>query len=843
MANIPGLTGYNQPDVFSRFRTLRRATSTPGGLRILCITGEGAREEILVDSAVGGGQDGFDPTFSQASDDYGRFFRTSSYPIISSRTTILLNDAELRLVEDTIDTQGFSSEYDVRIDPDTGQIELQSAAIVDQGDALYEASSANTGDGYLSGLTLIDENAPAETWTIRCVSALRDSYGAARRGEATFTAAGTVSGQISDSYGQPYTWRSDGVTVSNGIIRFAIYNPTGGIFDIGDRFTVEISSKVLQSRDTLEIEYIPTLDINDPETFTDPAKLYDKHGQPTEDNTLSLGAELAFQNGATDVLAMQAKPPLPRRTSEIVLAAIDSVTGTGGATGDDDPDDLIFAIEAPGKPKRGTPVHFFIIGTDGTETQIFPNETDFYDPDITSSYSNYEDTGSSTLLMQDFMDPSQTGNPFSYTVVSDDKIEQDADDGYLVPAGLSVGTFFSDSLSLVSDDVGKELDFHNPTNAVNLGRYEITAVVDENTATISRASGNFTAETDMKWQLLASSGTSQRVLLTTDLALAAGQGLRITYIHDDDADFFDANWADALDELETQELQILVLLPSQTFSAIQQAGRVHVERMSSTFFKRERVLFTGAIQGLSVDNVTGVSNAAVEDIGILEGIQGDDAEEILDGNIEDLTDYSVSTSFGDSFRVVYFYPDEIVAVVNGTRTTLPGYYIAPAAAGRMAGTANIAKPLTFEVLIGFTILNDKVYGQTTLNKLGDEGITVLQPVTGGARVLHGKTTTQSGAPEEEEISIIFIRDRVAQVMRSGFQSFIGKPEDATLIPSLIATALGLLNGFISQNLITEFRNLSVAKDDVEPRQYNIRVEISPTAPVNWIFIDASVSIF
>lgn len=842
MPNIPGLSGYNQPDVFSRFRTLRRAVSIPGGLRVLSIVGEGLREEVIVDSAKGGGTDGFNPDFSTVSDGYGRFFKTAVYPLVTNRTTLYLNGGALRLLEDTIDMSGFSAEYDARIDPDTGKIELQSAALVDQGGKYYKAGTANTGDGYLGTITLRDKNAPAETWTIRCTSVLRDSYGAPRRYQASFIASGSVSGQLVDGYGQPYIWKSDGAAVNNTVLQFAIYNPTGAVFDVGDRFTIKVSSKVLQERDSLEATYIAELDINDPETFTDPAKLYAKHGQPSATNTLSLGAQMAFENGATSVLAVQAKPPLPRRTSEIVLAARDSTTGEGGATGNDNPDDLIFYITPPGKPDRNTSVHCFIIGTDGEETQIFPNKVDFYNPTVTAAFAIYEDTGVATALMSNFMDPAQTGLPFSYTIVSDDKIEQDGVDGYIAIYGLSTATFYSPSIQLVADDVGKYLDFVN-AGSLNAGRFEITAVIDANTARIVKGSGNFADETDVRWQLLAESGTSQRVLFTTDLALAVGQGLRITYIDEKDADFYDANWSEVLDELKKQDVQIVVPLPTQTFSAIQQAFRVHVEQMSTTYYKRERVLFTGSLRGLMVDNVTGVADAAVEDIGILEGIQGDDPEEILADNIEDLVDYDVATNFGDSFRVVWFYPDEIVKVINGTRELLPGYYIAAAAGGRVSGTANIAEPLTFKTLVGFTILNNKIFTQDQLNKLGDHGITVLQPVTGGARVLHGKTTTQSGAPEEEEISIVFIRDQVARVMRRGFQAFIGQPEDPTLVPSLTATAIGFLNAFVSQNLITKYQNLSVARDDVEPRQYNIRVEIQPNIPVNWMFIDVSVGLF
>jgi hypothetical protein len=847
MANIPGILGYIQPTTASRMRTLQRALAIPGGLRVLSIVGEGRQEELIIDAAVGDGTDGFDPTFTTTpTDGYGRFFKTSNTNLVANRSTLLLNGSELRVLEATNDGTAFASQYDARLDPTTGEIELQSASLADQGGLLYSTSSANTGDGYLSAPTLSDTNAPAETWTIRCVGVLRDSYGAAIRAQATFTAKGSVSGSLADEYGQTYTWRSDGTTIDNGILSFAVFNPSPGTpFEVGDRFTVVVDSRVLQSRDSLEARYIATTDLNDPTTYTEPSQVFTKYGTPSTENTLSLGAQMAFENGATSVMAIQAKPPLPRRTSEIVLPALDSVTGQGGATGNSDPDDLIFPIDAPGKPDTDTTVQFFLLGTDGTETQIFPNKVSFYDPDITDAFSQYEETGSSANLLLEFMNPAQSGTPFSYTVVTDDIIEQSGNDGYISPIGIgSTATFYSPSAQFTAEAVSqsKELDFHN-TSTANEGRFEISSVTDENTVVITRASGFFVSETSLKWQLLLPGSDSQRVLLTTDLALSLGQGLRVSYIDEQDADFFDANWSEALEVIETQEIQILVPLPTQTFSAIQQAFRVHVETMSTTYYKRERVLLTGALEDLTVQQVLGNELAAPLDIGILEGIQGDDPEEVLDGNIEDLANYGVSFNFSGSFRVVYFYPDAIIRVINGTRTTIPGYYLAAAAGGLLAGEPNIAQPLTFKTLVGFTILNDKVFKQQELNQLGDEGVTVVQPVTGGGRVLHGKTTTQSGAPEEEEISIVFIRDHVARTMRRSFQAFLGQPEDPTLIPSLTARAIALLNAFVSQNLITAYRNLSVSRDEVEPRQYNIVLEIQPNYPVNWIFIDISVGLF
>ena len=52
MPNIPGILGYIQPQVISRVRTLSKAVSIPGGLRVLGIVGEGLKEEVLVDKKI-----------------------------------------------------------------------------------------------------------------------------------------------------------------------------------------------------------------------------------------------------------------------------------------------------------------------------------------------------------------------------------------------------------------------------------------------------------------------------------------------------------------------------------------------------------------------------------------------------------------------------------------------------------------------------------------------------------------------------------------------------------------------------------------------------------------------
>jgi len=847
MPNVPGISGYFQPSTISRVRTLQRALSIPGGIRTLAIIGEGRREEIIVASANGGGADGFKPdytTTATSSDGYGRYFKLANTNIVAGRTDLYINSQQLNVLEEAIDvTTTFDDIYDARVDNTTGFIELQGAALEYQGGTQYLAATTNRGDGYLSSISVQDANAPAETWTIKCISTLQDGNGNPIRGQATFTATGSVSGGQVDSYGQDYQWKSDGYSVNNSILQFSIFNlAPNDVFRAGDYFTVNVSSNVLQGRDELKSEYIAEIDLEDPEIFTEPSELFRKHGAASETNTLSLAAQLAYENGAPLVMAVQAKPALPRRTTEVILPARDATTGQGGARGTALADDLIFDIAAPGKPKQGTSINFFILTSAGVETQIFPNAVQFYSSAITTAFANYEDTGSSTNLMAAFMNPAVSSYTYSYTVVSDDKIDGNGFDGRITPilAGLTC-TFISPSASFSANDIGKSIDLQNVL-AANTGRFTILSINSGTSVVLTRNVGAFVSETDAQWQLVATSGTSQRILLTTDLALPAQRGLKVTYIDETDSDFYDSNWSAALAALETQDVSIVTAFPTQTYSAVQQALRVHCEQMSSTYYKKERMMIMGAISGLTTANVLGQSNAAVEDIGVLEGIQGDSAAEVLAGNTEDLANYSVSSNFGTSFRVIYLYPDQIFRVIAGTRTTIDGFWMAAALGGWFSGTTNLAMPGTYKTLIGFSIPNTRVYTRVIQDALGNAGITLLEPVTGGGRMMHCKTTTSSGRTEEVEPSIVFIRDRVAQVFRSVFLSFVGQPEDPTLVPSLTALAISTITAFISENIITDFRNLTIARDSVDPSQWNIAVELQPNYPVNWIFIDVSVGL-
>lgn len=1084
MANIPGISGYVQPGTFARDRVVTRGVSIPGGLRITCIMGEGLKEEVIIDSAFGNGQDGSADCSPTGNGD-SKYFQLAEAPVVVGRTRVYLNGTELYGTEGLVDGSSFSSKFDFKLDPDSGCIELQGASIGDQNGKNYSASPSNVGNGSIVDLppcgdyqliSLVDANALAERWTIRCVSVIRDSLGNPIPGLSTFTVSGSVSGQIKDSSGSPILFHgtnpalfnrsggaipgtadmcTDSYVVADDTVyglgsadvsvddaspgttdRFQVntdlvspgqvlvgdhlcitadgYNPADGImikslsyssgkttivletdtldsdlsnvswsirasdifiddvtvahnssgtpatagyfssreigkvvllcngpapgyyliksvtssrrvrvhllgdsatgypemasglvpgiadggdnitfsiletngilvfgireglatnvtgtdipFAVGDRFFIDVKSRILKSGDRLESKYIPELTLNDPEFFVSANDLFSKHGTPSLTNTLSLGAQMAFENGAPGLLAIQCKPAISRRSSATLFS--EQISGKGGfpACGGTytncQVDDLSFIIPVPasglgsGAPDSATGVNFFVTRR-GVETQIFPNKVDFYN-------SQFE----SETAQNGFISSPQYS--YSYTVVNTDvKITGQGISATLVG---STGYFTSLDVDFDSTDIGRVIVVQSlieddgttvDTTKSEIGTYlfgsgttvelEITAIINDNTVEVQSIepldSFQSTASaTDIVFFVKDESDTTNvaaKILLHRDLVasktLMPGDGLRISYIDEKDATFFDTNWFEAFERLEAAECQIIVPLPTQNISGIFRASVSHCETMSTIANQKERMTLVGAQRGLTTAALLGQREVAIEDVGILEGIQGDDATEILDGNTEDLVNYKLSDNF-NSNRAVYFYPDQIIRNVSGVNNYVNGFYMAAAAGGYLSATQNVAVPLTFKELTGFSIGRDRIFRKQVLDQLGGEGATVVQPITGGGRVLAGRTTSHSGFVEDEEISIVFIRDRVKKVLRDLMMPFVGTVEDANTQGVMTSKVKTIMSGLVSQGLITGFKSIRVEKDKVDPRQWNIYLQFTPAYPINYIFIDLEVGI-
>lgn len=850
MANvISGVNGLVRPSTIVQQRVRKSAVNVNGGTRVALIIGEGLSEELVVASAAGGGQDGINSDYTGASNaPDGRHFQLSNIGLVPNRVEVLKNGIQLTVLEEPIDSDPFDKRYDVRVDPETGRLELQRSYLVDFGGdsgttLFYKGFAANVGNGSLTITedSLVETEAPAETWTVRCISVVRNAFNAVIPGEGRFSVTGSVSGAIRNEDGDVITWKSDGVAVSNGILSFSISE--GAVpYHVGDKYSIQVGSGALAKGDSLEARYIPESFLNTSELFLSPNDLFTKHGQPSATNTLSLGALMAFENNAPAVVTVQAKPSVPRKTEDVLLAADNPLsTDTEGATGGTTLPDTIFAMALGALPNADSEIIIFIVDPDGTETQLQLDKVAFYDAAYTTTSAAF--TGFVT-------------GPFtnSYTVIQAAETEQEGEDGYVFSSGGDV-FFQADTLTLAINNVDAgESDLDKQIVVYNLagarGIYNIVEIGDGygdmSIARVTLASGtSMIGQTAARWQLVDPADEGAYFCLTDDVVaayLTAGKGLKVAYVETDDADFFDTNWAAAYEAAESADAQFVVPLPTQTISAIFAAGKQHVIDMSSLINAKERILVIGAINGLVPTNLLGTADAAVEDLGTLEGIQGDDPEEVLGDNVEDLANYSVESAYGDSNRVIYMAPDQIVRNIAGTNTTLSGYWLAPAMAGFLTGKTYIAEPATNKTLAGFTIPRSRVYRPFVVNQLLDAGVCLVEPVQGGGRIIWGITTSQSGAPEDEEISIVEIRDQVVRSLRNSLRPFIGRVNTPTIIAEISGACDKLLRGMISIGLLSGYADLVVARNVVEPRQLDITLRAFPLGPVNWISADIEFSL-
>jgi hypothetical protein len=108
-----------------------------------------------------------------------------------------------------------------------------------QPDGYYYQPGTNTGDGIISNLALLNSNAPAETWTIKCIFVQRNNFGQSIPGTAKFETIGSVSGNVIDGYGNYLVWDVYNTVLSNGIISFSIQEETPA-FIPGDTFTIQV---------------------------------------------------------------------------------------------------------------------------------------------------------------------------------------------------------------------------------------------------------------------------------------------------------------------------------------------------------------------------------------------------------------------------------------------------------------------------------------------------------------------------------------------------------------------------------------------------------------------------
>ena len=265
----------------------------------------------------------------------------------------------------------------------------------------------------------------------------------------------------------------------------------------------------------------------------------------------------------------------------------------------------------------------------------------------------------------------------------------------------------------------------------------------------------------------------------------------------------DQNWDQAYAALAREEAYFIVPIPSGDYNFIAATGLEHVENLSSVANRHERMLVLGETEDLTGDDLS---------------------------------------LYRKSFRTVFLQPGQIQTVVNGETIMLDGRYLAAAYAGAFSALLSPALPMTSKMLIGFKIALTPNYTNLELEQKIKDGITFVRAITSGAKVFRSITTTNSKLAVEQEQSLIRIRDYLSINLRHLLDNgYVGRVIDKETLGAMQRSTESFLSTQKDNNTISQWQNVRVKQDDIEPRQANVTFDVQPVFPLNAINITVSVS--
>lgn len=254
---------------------------------------------------------------------------------------------------------------------------------------------------------------------------------------------------------------------------------------------------------------------------------------------------------------------------------------------------------------------------------------------------------------------------------------------------------------------------------------------------------------------------------------------------------------------------------SLTMSQIISMCKTHVENMSTTLERKERVAVLS-------------NNALIEELDYDQAI----------------AEYKADAASANSARVIYVTPSQVTVTLDtGTVAAANGMYAAAAIAGIICNNNyTCGEPITGKTLANVTI-NDR-YTREEKNVLASYGCLVLEGAEGTsvAKIRHALSTA-TGDYVKSEIKITKIKDVISSTLRLALDRayintrFVG----ASTISEMTATVNTILSSFLANNDIYSYSNLVIAQDLNYPNQINVSFRIAPTPDVNYILVTFGVT--
>lgn len=190
-----------------------------------------------------------------------------------------------------------------------------------------------------------------------------------------------------------------------------------------------------------------------------------------------------------------------------------------------------------------------------------------------------------------------------------------------------------------------------------------------------------------------------------------------------------------------------------------------------------------------------------------------------------------------SRRMVYTFPDTVVATLNGVDEQLPAYYACAAIAGMIAqqppqqGFTNF--PMT-----GFTgvIGSNDTFSNKQMNVMAAGGAYILvQDAPGAPLVSRHQLTTDLTTVETRELSITKVIDYTAKFLRAGLRNYIGTFNiTQPFLDSLSSVIGGMLAFLVEAGVLVGADLNNIIQSETNPDTVLVDVTLDVPFPANYI---------
>lgn len=213
----------------------------------------------------------------------------------------------------------------------------------------------------------------------------------------------------------------------------------------------------------------------------------------------------------------------------------------------------------------------------------------------------------------------------------------------------------------------------------------------------------------------------------------------------------------------------------------------------------------------------------------------------LDGtpSVTDVQSFATGLS---SRRVALVYPTAATVQLAGqtSTTAVDGTYIAAAIGAIRTNPAfDVAEPLLRKELVGFVSITDTLL-RSQKNALANSGVMIVESQNNTIRVRDGLTTDVSTA-DSAEYSVTEIIDFVSNTTRQFLEAAFIATKLLNETPGLIHASLTIILGALVDNkILTDFSDISVVRNNLDPTQIDITFKIAPVFPVKYILVTFTI---